>query len=84
MARATGTVRIGGTDVAAVAAERRLLVSPLAGNWYPDDPRALRAQLQGFWDSTVIAASNDWRAVILPHAGYGDRKSTRLNSSHRT
>lgn len=44
--------------------------SPIAGSWYPGEPRQLREMLSGFLDNAELPAfSGRVRALILPHAG---------------
>ncbi|MCE9613507.1 MAG: AmmeMemoRadiSam system protein B [Lentisphaerae bacterium] len=49
---------------------KHVLQSPLAGRWYPADAAALKAQLKRDWDAAPIHTNRNWRALILPHAGY--------------
>jgi AmmeMemoRadiSam system protein B/AmmeMemoRadiSam system protein A len=45
--------------------------SALAGAWYPADPAALKAQVDGFLAAARGgAAAGTLRALIVPHAGY--------------
>ncbi len=44
-----------------------------AGSWYPSDPRALNALLQSF---ITKAPRRDFKAAVVPHAGYACSGST--------
>ncbi len=49
---------------------RSVLRSSLAGTWYSDDPKALRQQLEGFFQKADAKPVENVVALILPHAGY--------------
>ncbi len=49
---------------------RSVLRSSLAGTWYSDDPKALRQQLDGFFQKADAKPIENVVALILPHAGY--------------
>jgi AmmeMemoRadiSam system protein B/AmmeMemoRadiSam system protein A len=59
------TTAIAFLSTTAVAATRPAAV---AGSWYPDDPAALRAQIEEMLATPRPAA--DLRALVVPHAGY--------------
>lgn len=42
----------------------------VAGSFYPDNPRALRAQLEDFLAAVAYAEAPAPKAIIVPHAGY--------------
>ena len=42
----------------------------VAGQFYTDDPDALRRQIEGFLDATPAPEAESPKAVIAPHAGY--------------
>jgi hypothetical protein len=47
--------------------------SPIAGSWYPEDPKTLRRLLEGYLEKAPApdpAESNRLIAVVVPHAGY--------------
>ncbi len=47
--------------------------SPIAGSWYPEDPKELRRLLQGFLDEAPTPGpdrAGRLLAVLVPHAGY--------------
>ena len=49
---------------------KKLLVSRLAGSWYPGDAAALRRRLEDFFSRTEDQHLGEVRALVLPHAGY--------------
>ena len=49
---------------------RSVLRSSLAGTWYSDDAKALRQQLDGFFQKADTKPMENVVALILPHAGY--------------
>jgi len=57
-----------------VPADARVRSSALAGGWYPADPEALVGYVDGLLEQAAaartVAAPEDLRALILPHAGY--------------
>ncbi len=45
--------------------------SPIAGLWYPADPRQLRSEIQQYLDEAVYyPILGELRALLVPHAGY--------------
>ena len=45
--------------------------SPIAGLWYPADPRHLKAEIQQYLDEVVYyPILGELRALLVPHAGY--------------
>src|SRR3989454_9292494 len=57
--------------------------SPIAGQWYPGDARTLGDEVDRHLTAAgAVTADGAVVALIAPHAGHRDRKSTRLNSSH--
>ncbi|HIE10097.1 MAG TPA: AmmeMemoRadiSam system protein B [Kiritimatiellae bacterium] len=61
-----------GTDavVRPTPAARKVLVSRLAGSWYPGDAATLRRRLEEFFSRTEDQHLGKVRALVLPHAGY--------------
>jgi AmmeMemoRadiSam system protein B/AmmeMemoRadiSam system protein A len=59
------TIAIAVSSSTVVAATRPAAV---AGSWYPDDPAALRAQVEKMLATPRTAP--DVRALVVPHAGY--------------
>ncbi len=51
-------------------AEKSVLNSPLAGQWYPEETQKLEATLREFFEQTEEADLKKVSALILPHAGY--------------
>lgn len=51
-------------------AKKSVLRSSLAGTWYTEDAKTLKAQLQGFLQEADTEPLSDVKALILPHAGY--------------
>ncbi len=47
-----------------------VLVSPLAGRWYPADAKVLRRMLGEYIEKASPTNAGDVVALILPHAGY--------------
>lgn len=51
--------------------KKTVLTSPLAQmGWYPADARALRRQIEGFFEKANVKPKDNLIALILPHAGY--------------
>ena len=53
--------------------ERLLHRSPLAGSWYPKDPKKLRSMLTGYLrkaHEVSTSQADELIALIVPHAGY--------------
>jgi len=50
--------------------EKRVLVSPLAGTWYPADRRELETRIKGLLEKVTDARKEPIQALVLPHAGY--------------
>ncbi len=45
--------------------------SPIAGLWYPANPRQLQAEIQHYLDEVIYyPVLGDLRALLVPHAGY--------------
>jgi AmmeMemoRadiSam system protein B/AmmeMemoRadiSam system protein A len=55
-------------------AQKKVIVSPVAGSWYTDDPVELRQELTSYLQSANIAPLSGYTGriygVISPHAGY--------------
>jgi hypothetical protein len=52
------------------ASEKKVLASPLAGQWYEADPEKLKAEIDGYLAKAEAPALDPVQALILPHAGY--------------
>jgi len=50
--------------------EKKTFSSPLAGRWFPADPRELASDIQSYIDTASSEPLPDVIALILPHAGY--------------
>jgi len=50
--------------------QSRVLVSRLAGSWYPGGRGELTEQLAGFFKKADVKPKNNVIALIMPHAGY--------------
>jgi len=61
-------------------ADKSVLRSSLAGQWYPADATLLKEQLDGFLAGFDSEPLNDVIAVILPHAGYQYSGSTAIKA----
>lgn len=58
------------TAMLSCAAQDDVIVSPIAGSWYPGDAAALRTMLNGFLAAAGEPAGGAPCAMIVPHAGY--------------
>jgi AmmeMemoRadiSam system protein B/AmmeMemoRadiSam system protein A len=60
-----------GSDMTApTTSAKRVLDSPLAGQWYPADKAVLEAEIDGYMNGADAPALDGVMALILPHAGY--------------
>ena len=72
---AASFVLVGAAVLAAGAgrstdASQAVRAPALAGQFYPEDARALRAALDGFFRDAVAARVTEPVALVVPHAGY--------------
>ena len=63
---------------------RSVLRSSLAGTWYSDDAKALRQQLDGFFQKADTRPMENVVALILPHAGYAYSGQTAASALKAT
>jgi AmmeMemoRadiSam system protein B/AmmeMemoRadiSam system protein A len=62
---------IGGCTAKEVASmPKKIMVSPVAGEWYPDTKAGLRAELEGVTSGLAVDRRQGVCAVLVPHAGY--------------
>lgn len=50
--------------------ERKVMVSPIAGQWYSEDAVALRSEIEALREGMMPARRQQICAVVVPHAGY--------------
>lgn len=67
---ATPPPGMAGPAAAPERVAKTVMPSRLAGSWYPAEPAKLAAQLHGFFNAATVVSNREWRALILPHAGY--------------
>ncbi len=58
------------TDSAEDKQDKRVYRSPLAGAWYPADPKELKSQLKQFLEKADVQPVKRVCALLVPHAGY--------------
>lgn len=64
----------GTPDAGEARVEKQVIVSPIAGSWYPGDAGTLRREIQRMLDAADVSDLEGYRGRILglisPHAGY--------------